>query len=239
MLDDAAAQAHLTTLSRGEGDRPRLLYEVGDYYRELGFLEQAVQYLRKAHELQPGRWRTFLALGRTYFDQGNFRQAQPSFQETQRLVHGHPEPGSPTAEFASASAYEHIADIVGRHRPAEQFASVAPFYQQAALLYDQAGDGEAAERCRLRLSLGPLEEAAVLSQGQAVMELGYRLFPHHAELACRLGTLYVSQGLDRRALRCYLRASGLESPWQARARQAAADALRRLNIPPELVGKIP
>ncbi len=237
MLDDETARAHLELLNRweGSGDRSQILYEVGNYYRELGFLEPAVQYLRKANELElrPGGWRTFLALGRAYFDQGNFREAQPNFQETQRLVHDNPEPGTPTREFASASAYEHIADIVGRHRPAERFSSMAPFYEQAALLYDQAGDGEAAARCRLRLSLGSLEEASVLSQGQPMLELGYRHFPHNAELACRLGTLYVSQGLDRRALRCYLRASQLESPWRARARQAAADALGRLGILPE------
>lgn len=44
------------------------------------------------------------------------------------------------------------------------------------------------------------------------------------------GHLYVSQGLDRRALRCYLRASQLDSPWQARARQAAAETLTRLSL---------
>ena len=230
---DEAAVQNLALLQQGQGDRPQLLYEVGDYYRELGFLELALQYLRKSHELSPARWRTFLALGRAYFDQGNFREAQPNFQETQRLVHDHPEPGLPRAEFASASAFEHIADIVGRHRPREQPLPFVAFYEQAARLYDQAGDQEAAGRCRLRLSLGPIEESGLLSQGQPVLELGYRLFPKNAELACRLGTLYASQGLDRRACRCYLRASRLESPWRARACQAAAEALGRLGILPE------
>ncbi|MFN8613513.1 MAG: hypothetical protein U0931_38600 [Vulcanimicrobiota bacterium] len=236
MLDDETARVYLTLLKQGceLAERGQILYEIGDYYRELGFLDLALQHLRKSQELRPGRWRTFLALGRSYFDQGNLREAQPNFQETQRLVHDHPEPGLPSAEFASASAYEHIADILGRHRPADQFSAVAGFYQQAALLYDRAGDQEAAARCRLRLSVGARpEEAGLARQGQLMLELGYRSYPHNAEIACRLGTLYRAQGADRRALRCYLRAARLDSPWRAQARQAAAEALGRLGILPE------
>lgn len=234
MLDDQTAQACLSRLKEGGEveNRSILLYEVGDYYRELGFLELALELLRKSNELQPQRWRTLLALGRSYFDQGNFREAQPSFQETQRLVHDHPEPGLPSPEFASASAYEYIADILCRQRPTG-FASMATFYEQAALLYERAGDRASASRCRLRLSLVKLEEAEMASQDQPVLELGYRIFPNNAQVAWRLGNLYLSQSLHRLALRCFLRAGRLDSPWRMAARQAAIGALERLAILPE------
>lgn len=135
--------------------RPVCDYQVGEYYREIGQLDLALHHLRRSDDFAPQRWQTYVALGRTYFARGDFRNALGYFQETQRLVHGEPDGLTPEAELASAAVYEHIAEILLRNRPDGQ--TLVPFFEAARELYQKAGDLEAAERCRLRLWRQPTE----------------------------------------------------------------------------------
>jgi tetratricopeptide (TPR) repeat protein len=231
-------QPHIRELSEPMRQlRARIDCQLGDDYRELGLLEQALFHLKRSEEWAPGQWETFRALGLAYFEKGSFRDAQGCFQEANRLAPG----GCP-------ESYEHIYEMVLRHR--DDDTCFRPFFEQALELYEQAGDELAAARCRFRLDSGwgrrlqpeeVLQRAGELDAEQALaaLELGYRQHPEHAELAYRLGEAYLARGQQRQACRAFLRAGRLPSlEWSQRARQAAARALKSLNILPAEVRRL-
>lgn len=213
--------------------RPLLYYALGQYHRGNGHLELALGHLKKANELAPGRWQTLLALGLTCFSQGDYREAQPWFQEVSRLA--------PAAEVAPA--YEHVAEILLRDRRDGNLGPLT-FIQQAQDLYEKAGDRTSASRCRLRLSEPwrdwhdpdqVLETAQGLDPERArqALEMAFRRHPMHPKVAFRFGQALLSPGQSHQACAAFMRVIHLPaSEWHGPAYELLADTYHNLELYP-------
>ncbi len=213
--------------------RPLLYYALGEYHRGNGQLELAVAHLKKADELDHTRWQTKLALGLACFVQGNYREAQPWFQEASRL--------GPAAE--AAPAYEHIAEIVLRNRRDGDLGLLL-FIEQAQKLYEKAGDSTGASRCRLRLSepwRGGRDPEQVLEMAQGLdpeparqaLEMGFRRHNLHPKVAFRFGQACLALDRGREACAAFMRVCYLPaSEWHGPAYELLADTYQGLQLYP-------
>lgn len=110
--------------------KPEIYFQIGEFHLESKKIDLALQYLRKSHELSPGRWQTHLALGKAYMQKEMDKEAIGEFQEVLRL-----------APEESAQAYERLGEVFVRQgRPAH---TTIVWFQHAADYYlkkNQAAD---------------------------------------------------------------------------------------------------
>ena len=134
--------------------KPEIYFQIGDFHRLNGRLDQALPYLLKAAELIPGVVHFHLGLGRTYLAKELFKEAIGEFQEVLRLGQGNHE--------AEGHAYEGIGQVfVTQGRPVQ---NTVVWLQRAAECFEQAGLHDRARQ--VRANLRQIDPGAQPSAGQ-------------------------------------------------------------------------
>ncbi len=81
---------HLSQVMMVASDDPRVVSEYGKTLAAMGRAQDAVSFLTRAAQLQPGDWSTFSALGVAYDQVGNQKEAQGAYENALVLKPGEP-----------------------------------------------------------------------------------------------------------------------------------------------------
>lgn len=169
--------------------KPEIFYQIGRFNLERQSVDVALQYLRKSHELFPGRWQTHMALGQAYMEKELDKEAIGEFQEVLRL-----------APEESAQAYEMLGEVFVRQGRSPHTTMV--WFQHAGEFYLKKGRLDDAVRTYERiLTLDPSNRDTMNDLGELYMKQGAR--DKAVGLYLQLAQVYEPEGVLDKVLQLY------------------------------------
>ncbi len=169
--------------------KPEIFYQIGRFNLERQAVDVALQYLRKSHELHPGRWQTHMALGQAYMEKELDKEAIGEFQEVLRL-----------APEESAQAYEMLGEVFVRqgrspHTTMVWFQHAGEFYLKKGLLDDAVRTYE-----RI-LTLDPSNRDIINHLGELYLKQGAR--EKAVQVYFTLAQMYEPEGVLDKVITLY------------------------------------
>ena len=125
--DLAGAAKSLSQLVLIAPDNARVLGEYGKNLAAQGRSDDALAFLERAIQLQPGDWTLYSAQGMAYDQKANYRAAQASYARALVL-----KPGEPTILNNAALSYMQAGDLDGAERLLRQAMPGTPDYPRIA-----------------------------------------------------------------------------------------------------------
>ncbi|MEW6280314.1 MAG: tetratricopeptide repeat protein, partial [Candidatus Eremiobacterota bacterium] len=176
--------------------KPEIYYQIGMYHLERQNVDLSLQYLKKSHELYPGRWQTHMALGRVYMEKEMDKDAIGEFQEVLRL-----------APEESAQAYEMLGEVFVRQGRSPHTTMV--WFQHAGEFYLKKGQIDDAIRTYDRiLALDPNNRDILNHLGELYIKQGAK--DRAVQIYLTLAQMYEPEGVLDKIIQLYETIIGLD-----------------------------
>jgi Flp pilus assembly protein TadD len=125
--DSMTAVKLLSQLVLAAPDDPRVVGEYGKALAAANRTDDAIAFLQRAIQLQPGDWTLYSAEGVAYDQKGQFAQAQDAYSRALSL-----KPGEPGVLNNDALSHMQAGDIAGAERLFREISPHAPGYDRVA-----------------------------------------------------------------------------------------------------------
>lgn len=118
----------LRTLAKGLDIAPNdctLMLKIGRAYWRLGFIKKAVEYYRKAEELDPDDPIVYVNLGALYLSQDQYKMAKPLFEKGIAIIEADPLSASPGDTAVTYGNYALCIGKLGDREGAKHYLEIA------------------------------------------------------------------------------------------------------------------